>query len=39
MGRGEYQVLTIVYATRGDRIRVVTGYPATRRQRRIYLEG
>ena len=33
------RLLTIIYATRGDRIRVVTGYPATRRQQRIYFEG
>ncbi len=33
------RLLTIVYAMRGDRIRVVTGYPATRRQQRIYFEG
>jgi len=32
------RLLTIIYATRGGRIRVVTGYPATRRQQRIYFE-
>lgn len=33
------RLLTIVYAMRGDRIRVVTGYRATKRQQRIYFEG
>jgi uncharacterized protein len=33
------RLLTIIYAMRGDAIRVVTGYPMTKRQQRIYFEG
>ena len=33
------RLLTIIYTMRGDTIRVVTRYPMTRRQQRIYFEG
>jgi len=33
------RLLTIIYTMRGDAIRVVTGYPMTKRQHRIYFQG
>ena len=33
------RLLTIIYTLRGKQIRVVTGYPATRRQQRNFFEG
>ena len=33
------RLLTIIYTMRGGAIRVVTGYPMTKAQQRIYFEG
>ena len=33
------RLLTIIYTLRRGCIRVVTGYPATKRQQRVYFEG
>lgn len=33
------RLLTVIYAMRGEAIRVVTGYPMTKSQQRIYFQG
>lgn len=33
------RLLTIIYTVRGDAIRVVTGYPMTRRQQTMFFQG
>jgi uncharacterized DUF497 family protein len=33
------RLLTIIYTMRGEAVRVITGYPMTRRQQRIYFQG